>query len=164
MESIKSIDISTRSCTWNLDNNQWHKSFSNFTRSPIVLECFSQIISAPTGEHAYQALKTDIPDEQKFILAQISPSGAKAQGRCCTLRGFWDSGLSTIAMISVVSSRYYQDKSFRELLDTTLPEYPIVEVTSWGDRIWGTDKKGYGQNRLGQILMKMRACNCWSSE
>lgn len=156
MGSVKSTDISAYSRTWNLESNQWHRSFSNFTQSPIMVKCFSQIIMASTGEHAYQALKTDITDEQRFILTQTTPSRAKAEGRRCTLRDFWEPGLSTTAMIAVISSRYYQDKSFRDQLDATLPEYPIVEVTSWGDRIWGTDKKSYGQNRLGQILMKTR--------
>ena len=45
-----------------------------------------------------------------------------------------------------------------KLLDTGNAE--LQEGNNWGDRYWGVDlKTGYGENRLGRIIMKVR----WAS-
>ena len=34
--------------------------------------------------------------------------------------------------------------------------YHLSEMNAWGDRFWGTDIHGNGENNLGKILMKTR--------
>lgn len=137
---------------------------SNFSASPIQATIRGIHGEFPTAEHLFQAYKLEYSDvldtnvEQfvhKFIQAP-TPSKSKYLGRSVPLRkNEWDK-VSTDFMKKTVEAKFVQNpKLLKKLLSTNNME--LVEYNSWGDKIWGVDKKtGEGENRLGLILMNLR--------
>ena len=57
-------------------------------------------------------------------------------------------------MYDVCKQKFTENEDLKiKLLQTGLE--PIVEGNTWGDTYWGKCK-GVGQNKLGQILMRIR--------
>ena len=56
---------------------------SNFHPSPIILDDGE---TYPTAEHAFQALKTDDPEERRKVREAPTPAAAKSRGKKVTLR------------------------------------------------------------------------------
>lgn len=111
-------------------------------------------ITYPTSEHAYQAAKTLDVSERKRIAALKSPSQAKTEGRKLKLRDDWER-VKFDVMEQVVRIKFAtNDDLKRKLLDTS--DRHLEEGNDWGDKLWGT-VNGEGENRLGKILMKVRA-------
>ena len=112
------------------------------------------IITAPTAEHAYQALKTLRPQEREAVLKSPSPAAARAIGRRITLRPNWDR-IRQPKMKLVQFTKYHQHLYLRRrLLDTG--ERVLVEENHWGDTYWG-QCRGQGTNYLGRLLMEVRS-------
>lgn len=127
---------------------------SNFYLSVITLDGMDY----PTVEHAFQAAKTDDPDERRAIQEAVTPASAKKAGRIATLRPDWEEVKYSI-MHDLVLQKFTRYPDLRQmLLDTGDAE--LIEGNNWNDRTWGMtkDKTGdyVGKNWLGKILMQVR--------
>jgi ribA/ribD-fused uncharacterized protein len=125
--------------------------FSNFSPHPISLNGKTW----QTSEHYFQAQKfAGTPAEEEVRLAE-SPMFAAQIGRSrkSPLRRDWWSVRDSI-MYEVVVAKFTQHDDLREILLGT-GDAKIVEHTE-KDRYWGDGGDGSGQNRLGQILMRVR--------
>lgn len=126
--------------------------FSNFSPHPITLEGKTW----PTSEHYFQARKfAGTPDEEEIRRAK-SPMIAARMGRSRKrpLRRDWESVKDAI-MREAVLAKFTQHDALREILMAT-GSAMIVEHTE-NDRYWGDGGDGRGKNRLGEILMSVRA-------
>ena len=122
---------------------------SNFYEAPIVYDG----IRYGSSEAAYQAQKCP-SEEDRRRFSGLSPSDAKELGGSLTPREGWDSEKVGV-MTSVVREKFQQHPDLAAMLLATGDE-PLVERNSWGDRFWGTDLDGAGENMLGKILMRVR--------
>lgn len=109
-------------------------------------------------EHRFQAAKTLDPAEAAVILAQSTPGKAKRAGRReATLRADWED-VKLEVMRGLVEAKF-RDPVLRAKLDAT-GDVELREGNYWNDTYWGVSlKTGKGWNRLGQILMDVRAAN-----
>ena len=108
----------------------------------------------PSAEHAYQAAKSLDEKEWDHIHSLPTAAAAKAKGAVLTLRPDWD-GVKLSVMEQIVRAKFTQNVPLARALQDTFP-HGLVEGNHWGDHYWGVCK-GYGQNNLGKILMKVRA-------
>lgn len=123
---------------------------SNFYESPF--EMFG--IYFPTNEHFYQAMKSDNVDIQRIIASCPGPGEAKRVGRIVTLRDGWNDGIKEAWMWIGLCEKFKDPALKRMLLETGDEE--LAEGNWWGDQYWGTCN-GVGKNRLGNLLMHLRA-------
>lgn len=127
--------------------------FSNYSLHPVRIEG----VLWPTTEHYFQAMKfPDDPERQQRILDTPHPGEAKRiawEPGVRPARG-WDTQRDEV-MRDAVRAKFTQHADIRQiLLDTG--EQTLVEHTK-NDSYWGDGGDGSGQNRLGQILMEIRA-------
>ncbi len=122
---------------------------SNFYEASIVYEG----IWYRSSEAAYQAQKCP-SEECRRRFSELPPSDAKELGGSLAPREGWDSEKVRV-MASVVREKFLQHPDLAAMLLATGDE-PLVERNSWGDRFWGTDMDGEGENMLGKILMRVR--------
>jgi N-glycosidase YbiA len=111
----------------------------------------------PTVEHAFQAAKTHDPAERLRVAAAASPAAAKQLGRKVTLRPDWETIKSEL-MLGLLRGKF-TDSALQALLLGT-GDAELIEGNTWNDRIWGAvqrEGKWVGQNRLGKLLMQVRA-------
>lgn len=127
-----------------------YRFLSNFYPAEVVYEG----ITYPTSEHAYQAAKTLEVNERKKIAAIATPADAKKAGRALKLRDDWET-VKFVVMEDVVRYKFAHHDDLRQQLCDTGDSY-LEEGNDWNDRIWGV-YQGVGENRLGKILMKIRA-------
>lgn len=125
---------------------QYH-FLSNFFDSPLTLNGFVFL----NGEAAFQGFK-DMNSTLKF--ATINPSEAKRLGRQVKLRPDWEVIKNTI-MQDVVRAKFTQSEELQERLLAT-GDRLLIEGNWWNDKVWGISN-GRGENRLGIILMAIRA-------
>lgn len=103
-------------------------------------------------EAAFQASKTtDLEKRIKFT--KMNPSAAKQAGRRIVLRRDWESIKENI-MYEICKAKFVQNLRLKEQLLATKDEY-LEEGNTWGDHEWGVSG-GYGENKLGKILMRIR--------
>lgn len=125
---------------------------SNFYPSPISFED----ISYPTVEHFYQAMKTEDVTERKLFSKLRTPAEAKKAGKILNIRSDWESIKDSI-MEEGLRQKFVQGSVLSEMLLATEDVY-LEEGNHWGDTYWGVDiRTGYGQNKLGKLLMKLRS-------
>jgi N-glycosidase YbiA len=126
--------------------------FSNFSRHPIKLGGKTW----PTSEHYSQAQKfagTEHEDEvRKASTAMIAARMGRDRRR--PLRRDWDSVKDRI-MLDAVRAKFTQHEELHAVLLGT-GDARLVEHTT-NDSYWGDGGDGSGKNRLGQILMQVRA-------
>ena len=126
-----------------------YRFLSNFYPAMVVFEG----ITYPTAEHAYQSAKTLDISERRRVAALPTPSEAKSAGRTLRLRPDWETAKFDV-MERVVRDKFTRNPELRrKLLETG--DAVLEEGNSWGDRVWGV-YQGTGENRLGEILMKVR--------
>lgn len=131
--------------------------FSNFLPfdEPLVDE---DGIEYRTVENYFQAMKTTDKELRKKIAA-LSPGEAKKAGRKLELRSDWEKIKEDIMLFALRWKFRPGTKWAQKLLATGKEE--IIEYNTWHDNYWGcctcTTCKGTGQNRLGFLLMKVRA-------
>jgi ribA/ribD-fused uncharacterized protein len=128
--------------------------FSNFSAHPIVLDGKHW----PTTEHYFQAQKF-VGTEDAYvetIREAKSPAIAARLGRSREhpLRRDWE-GVKDEIMRRAVLAKFQAHADAREVLLST-GEEPLVEKSA-KDSYWGCGATGTGRNRLGQILMEVRA-------
>lgn len=131
-----------------------HGCFSNFSAHPIVLDGRRW----PTTEHYFQAQKfvgTDDAYVEKIREAK-SPMIAARLGRSRKhpLRRDWE-GVKDEVMRRAVLAKFQTHADAREVLLSTGEEQLIEKTTQ--DHYWGCGSTGTGKNRLGELLMEVRA-------
>lgn len=132
-----------------------NRFLSNFY--PVII--FYRGHSYSTAEHAYQAQKTLIPEQQERIRTAPTPGIAKHLGREATIRPDWDEIKDQI-MEEILRIKFVRGSYLSGMLIMT-NNGTLIEGNSWGDRYWGMTqnpetKAWVGQNKLGEILMKIR--------
>ena len=126
-----------------------YRFLSNFFAKPMLWDG----VRFPSAEHAYQAAKCARSDHFELVRNALNPGAAKRMGRKIALRGDWEAVKEKV-MLSVVRAKFADPYLRRKLIATGTAE--LVEGNTWGDRFWGVCR-GEGENRLGKILMKVRA-------
>lgn len=112
-------------------------------------------------EHAFQAAKTNDPDERKAILSAEGPKLAKQRGRAVTLRPDWEL-VKVDVMAALLETKFAPGTRLASLLVGTCPRM-LAEGNNWCDHTWGVcDRHGNGMNLLGVLLMERRgALRSW---
>jgi ribA/ribD-fused uncharacterized protein len=127
---------------------------SNFYKSEILYEN----ITYPTAEHAFQAAKTLNQYERKAIAACATPGQAKRMGRQVVLRKDWEKEKTNI-MYEICTIKFQNTQLRDKLIGTKLMK--LFEGNTWNDVYWGVqwlqDGSCFGHNKLGNVLMDIRA-------
>lgn len=126
--------------------------FSNFSSHGIEME--GEWWS--TVEHYFQAQKFLDEDYRGRIRGAHSPKQAAELGRSreMPLRADWEEVKDSIMRAAVLKKFQTHDALAERLISTG--DEPIIENAP-GDYYWGCGKNGTGLNRLGEILMEVRA-------
>ena len=127
--------------------------FSNFAPSPIRIAGKTW----PTTEHYFQAMKyPHDPERQGWIRKAGSPMEAKriAWRKGSKPRRDWDHHRDRV-MLEALRAKFTQHADLGRLLLETEGEQ-LVEHTA-NDRYWGDGGDGSGKNKLGTLLMQVRA-------
>ena len=127
---------------------------SSYLRNDYPCDIEYQGLIFPSVEHAFQAAKTEDPDDHQEILDASSIREAKKIGR-----GFiidvndWEA-----RKVSVMHRFIWQKFSENTILGKSLVNtYPTkIIMISEKDSFWGMNKNMVGQNQLGEILMTVR--------
>lgn len=128
-----------------------YRFLSNFYPSPFIY----QSITYPTVENFYQSEKTLNMIEKHNIINATSPTIAKRMGKIVELRQDWLDVRDKVMMSGLIA-KFKQNPQLKKYLLETNNRY-LIEGNNWGDDYWGYDwNKGIGDNRLGQMLMKIR--------
>jgi hypothetical protein len=125
-----------------------YRWLSNFWPAKVKLHG----LEFPTTEHAYQAAKSNNPDDWLRFTTLPKPSDAKRAGRYLNMRSTWDS--VKLFVMEDVTRQKYQDPTLKALLLST-GDALLEETNHWNDTFWGVCN-GVGHNHLGKILMKIR--------
>lgn len=130
-------------------------AFSNFAAHPTELDG----LRWPTVEHYFQAQKFAGTPHVESIRLALSPTIAARMGRSRArpLRSDWDQVKDEI-MLRAVRAKFAQHTDLAALLHST--GNALIVERSPRDRYWGDGGDGSGANRLGQILMTVRAELC----
>ena len=126
--------------------------FSNFSRHAITLKGKRW----PTSEHYFQAQKfAGEPDEEEIRLTK-RPMDAASMGRDRKrpLRRDWESVKERV-MMDALRAKFTQHEDLKAILLGT-GDAKLVEHTA-NDAYWGDGGDGSGKNRLGHLLMQLRA-------
>ncbi|MES2695922.1 MAG: NADAR family protein [Verrucomicrobiota bacterium] len=127
-------------------------AFSNFSPHPFGLKGKTW----PTTEHYFQAQKFAGTPHEEAIRVIASPMIAARSGRDRKkpLRPDWNQAKDDV-MREALRAKFTQHADLRELLLST-GEAPLVEHTK-NDSYWADGGDGTGRNRLGELLMELRA-------
>lgn len=146
--------------TWQQKTNGWlhdeenikgffgeYRWLSNFHVCPV----WYNGIEFTSSEAAYQAAKlVDRNDRLQFM--DIAPSEAKKLGRKIKIRPDWDE-IKLGVMEEILLDKFSLPELRAKLIQTE--DKYLEETNWWNDKFWGVCN-GVGQNKLGQILMRIR--------
>jgi ribA/ribD-fused uncharacterized protein len=126
--------------------------FSNFAPYPIALKGKQW----PTTGHFYHAQKFAGTNREEEIRRARSPAEAARMARDprYVVRPDW-SMVKDLVMLAAVRAKFRQHRRLAERLLAT-NDAMIIEHTAQ-DAYWGDGGDGSGENRLGRILMHVRA-------
>lgn len=126
--------------------------FSNFSKHGVEIDG----LWWATTEHYFQAQKFEDADYREQIRNASSAKLAAELGRDRSklLRSDWEAVKEDV-MHRAVRAKFEAHPALKTLLLSTGKE-DIVENAP-GDYYWGCGKDGSGKNRLGHILMQVRA-------
>jgi ribA/ribD-fused uncharacterized protein len=132
--------------------NEPYGEFSNFSPHPIKVNGKRW----PTVEHYFQAQKFAGTEHEEAIRQLNSPMIAARTGRSrkLPLRKDWESAKDNI-MREALHAKFTQHPQLQSLLLET-GDAVLVEHTT-NDRYWADGGDGTGKNRLGLLLMELRA-------
>jgi hypothetical protein len=122
---------------------------SNFYSAPVNVDG----ILYANNEAAFQASKA-LNMQERSTFANLNPSAAKRKGRRIKLRPDWEEVKEQI-MYKICFEKFWQNSHLCDKLLQTENEH-LEEGNTWGDKEWGT-VNGQGKNKLGKILMQVRA-------
>src|SRR5437867_8979060 len=134
--------------------NEPYGEFSNFAPYPIELK--GKVW--PTSEHYFQAQKFADTDYEEAICQAETPMVAANMGRNRErmLRLGWE-GMKDDIMREALRAKFTQHPALQSLsLLLAAGDAELVEHTT-NDRYWADGGDGGGRNRLGQLLMELRA-------
>jgi adenylate cyclase len=132
--------------------SETHSEFSNFAPFPIEVDGTIW----PSTEHYYQAQKFADPELQEKIRNAKKPVIAKSLTAKYRTRAREDwSALKDAVMERAVRCKFTQHEELRRLLLST-GDQNLAEAAP-NDYYWGIGKEGTGENRLGLLLMRLRA-------
>jgi ribA/ribD-fused uncharacterized protein len=142
----------TRSVVHFYSTRDEYGCFSNFSRHAVFLRGKRW----PTSEHFFQAMKFQGTEHEEAVRLCKTPGLAAGMGRSrkLPLRRDWESVKDRV-MLEAVRAKFSQHKDLNSILLGT-GDARLVEHTA-NDSYWGDGGDGSGQNRLGQILMSVRA-------
>jgi ribA/ribD-fused uncharacterized protein len=124
---------------------------SNFSRHPIELDGYVWA----TSEHYFQAQKFfGTGDAERVRLAPTAGDAARLGRKLPGLRPDWEAAKEEI-MLRALRAKFGQHRKIRAQLLAT-GEAELVEHTK-NDRYWADGGDGLGKNRLGKLLMQVRA-------
>ncbi len=124
---------------------------SNFSKHPIELDGARW----PTTEHYFQAQKFADPAQRERIRTASGPGEAARLGRRLPdLRADWEQVKDEV-MLRALRAKFTQHDRLRRLLLST-GDAELVEHTK-NDSYWADGGDGSGNNRLGVLLMQLRA-------
>ena len=125
---------------------------SNFSRHAVFLKGKRW----PTTEHYFQAQKfAGEPDEEEIRTAgKALLAAGMGRDRKRPLRRDWE-GVKDQVMLDALRAKFTQHDDLKAVLLGT-GEAKLVEHTA-NDAYWGDGGDGSGKNRLGQLLMRLRA-------
>ncbi len=126
-----------------------YRFLSNFHEATVSLDGENY----PSTEHAFQAAKTMDLEERRRIRMEITPGRAKRLGRKVTLRPDWEN-VKFDVMLELVRQKFTRHPELAARLLAT-EHAPLTEGNRWHDTYWGVCG-GVGENKLGQILVKIR--------
>jgi ribA/ribD-fused uncharacterized protein len=107
-----------------------------------------------TAEHCFQALKCVDDKEHKHVAESDTPADAKHMGRKIRKIENWND-IRDVVMFRVLTAKF-SNPNLQKLLYETKNAY-LIEGNSWKDTYWGKDDKTWkGENRLGELLMRLR--------
>ena len=131
--------------------NDPYYEFSNF--APFGFE--DEGVYWPTIEHYFQAQKFEDAEYRKRIQNARSAKDAKSlgQSRAEPLRGDWEE-IKEEVMKKALLGKFSHAKLKNLLLSTDNRD--LIEAAP-SDYYWGCGKDGSGRNRLGELLMEVRA-------
>ncbi len=126
--------------------------FSNFAPFGVALDG----VWWPTVEHYFQAQKFHDAEYSDKIRRAARPKDAKSLGmtRAIPLRPDWEEVKDGI-MLLAVRRKFETHAPLAQLLRTTGKRLLVENAPM--DFYWGCGADGSGQNRLGEILMQVRA-------
>lgn len=132
--------------------NEPYGDFSNFSPHPFELK--GKIW--PTSEHYFQAQKFVGTEHEESVRLATSPMVAARMGRSRArpLRADWEIVKDDI-MREALHAKFDQHPALRSLLLKTV-DADLVEHTA-NDCYWADGGDGTGKNRLGELLMELRA-------
>lgn len=107
----------------------------------------------PTTEHAYQAAKTTDKALRLLMSRATTPGQVKRMGKKMQVREDWNDIREDVMRDLLIQK--FSKREFSALLLSTL-DMEIEETNTWNDTFWGVCR-GVGQNKLGQLLMQIRA-------
>lgn len=115
--------------------------------------CFEEMYF-PSVEHAYQAAKW--PKELRDQFVDVTAGKSKKLGKLAPNFNArrWNK-IKYSVMEELIRQKFLNDSKLKEMLLMTVGCY-LEERNSWGDKDWGTDVNGEGENNLGKILMRVR--------
>ncbi|MBU0552606.1 NADAR family protein [Myxococcota bacterium] len=127
-------------------------AFSNFSPHGFTLEDKYW----PTSEHYFQAKKFEgRPREEKIRRAKGPGAAAKlGRSRAEPLRRDWEHVKEEV-MATALQAKFDAHPDLKALLLSTGAE-PLIEAAQ-RDAYWGEGHDGRGKNRLGALLMALRA-------
>jgi N-glycosidase YbiA len=131
-----------------------YREFSNFAEFGFEEDG----VYWPTVEHYFQAQKFSGSDNAAFrekIRTAKTPNEAKALGRTrsIVIRADWEQVKDHI-MPAALRKKFATGEPCELLLSTG--DRPLVEASP-SDSYWGCGRSGTGKNRLGELLMQVRA-------
>ena len=109
-------------------------------------------------EYAYQSFKCIRESEHEWIRNAPTSKKAKYFGKKVTVRKNWDN-IKYDLMFKLLKIKF-ENKNTRQLLLNTNNE-ELIEKNYWHDNYWGDCTcnkcdKIHGENKLGELLMKVR--------
>lgn len=137
---------------------------SNFCKHASVLSLMlpygkknARLVISDNIEVLFQAAKVDNWNDLAFIIQCKTPGQAKRSGKRIRLREDWEEIKDKI-MEDLVRQKFTKLPVFRHKLLAIPDDVHIVEMNYWNDKYWGVCSKTFeGENRLGEILMKIRS-------
>lgn len=113
----------------------------------------------PSSENAYQAAKVD--KDFRHHLQKITPAKVKRAWKKLPPIDVgpedWDARKYDV-MAVILFDKFYRNKDLRaKLVETEINHRYLEETNHWKDTYWGVDINLGGKNKLGEILMKIRA-------
>jgi hypothetical protein len=132
--------------------NDPYGEFSNFSAHPVTLK--GKVW--PTTEHYFQAQKFAGTEHEEAVRNAKTPSMAAKLGRSRSLplRADWESVKEDV-MREALRAKFDQHPKLKTLLLST-EDAQLIEHTR-NDRYWADGGDGTGKNRLGILLMELRA-------